>query len=60
MKKEGALFVFGLLLIVIAVILLIEGSILGELTSEIAALLAIVGIVVVGFARRLQRGKGLF
>jgi hypothetical protein len=60
MKKEDALFVFGLLVIVIAVLLLIEGSILGERTSEIAALLGIVGIVVVGFASRLRKGKGLF
>ena len=60
MKKEDILLVLGLLAIAIAVIAMVEGSILGERTTGIATLLSITGICMVVFARRLQRGKGLF
>lgn len=41
MKKGNALLVLGLSVIVIAVFLMVEGSILGDMTTEIAALLGI-------------------
>jgi hypothetical protein len=60
MKKEDVMLVLGVLLLVIAALMMVEGSILGDMTSEIAAALGIIGILVVGFASRLRRGKGLF
>lgn len=60
MKKENALLLLGILVIAIAVVLMVEGSILGERNSEIAAIIGIVGILMIGFASRLRRGKGLF
>lgn len=60
MKKEDALFVLGALVIAIAVFLMVEGSILGERTTGIAALLGIVGICIIGFAARMRKGKSLF
>lgn len=60
MRKEDALLVLGLLVIAIAVVLMVEGSILGERTTVIAALLGIVGICMIGFASRLRKGKPLF
>ncbi|KYK36610.1 MAG: hypothetical protein HXS46_13740 [Theionarchaea archaeon] len=60
MKKENALLLLGILVIAIAVVLMVEGTILGERNSEIAAILGIVGILMIGFASRLRRGKGLF
>jgi hypothetical protein len=60
MKKEDVMLVLGVLVIVIGVVMMVEGSILGERTSEVAAALGIVGILIVGFASRLRRGKGLF
>ncbi len=60
MKKENALLLLGILVIAIAVVLMVEGTILGERNSEIAAIIGIVGILMVGFASRLRRGKGLF
>lgn len=60
MKKGNALFVLGIVVIVVAVILMVEGSILGEKTTVIAALLGIVGICMIGFASRLRKGKPLF
>lgn len=60
MKKGDALLVLGLLVIVIAALLMVEGSILGEWTTEIAALLGIIGILAIGFASRLRKGKNLF
>lgn len=60
MKKENALLLLGILVIAIAVVLMVEGTILGERNSEIAAIIGIVGIFMVGFASRLRRGKGLF
>lgn len=60
MKKEDVMLVLGVLVIVIAALIMVEGSILGEKTSEIAATLAVIGILIAGFASRLRRGKGLF
>lgn len=60
MKKEDALFVLGLVVIVLATIIMVEGSILGDRTTVIAALSGIVGILMVGFASRLRKGKPLF
>lgn len=60
MKKGNALLVLGLVVIVTAVFLMVEGSILGERTTGIAAFLGIVGILMIGFASRLRKGKPLF
>ena len=60
MKKGNALLVLGLVVIVTAVFLMVEGSILGERTTGIAIILGIVGILTIGFASRLRKGKPLF
>ncbi len=60
MKKGDALLILGVVVIAVAVVLLVEGSILGERNTEIAAFLGIVGILMIGFASRLRKGKPLF
>jgi hypothetical protein len=60
MKKENALFILGIIVIAVAVVLMVEGSILGNRTTGIAALLGILGILIIGFAARLRKGKSLF
>ena len=60
MKKGNALLVLGLVVIVTAAFLMVEGSILGERTTGIAIILGIIGILMIGFASRLRKGKPLF
>lgn len=60
MNKGNVLFVLGIGVIAIAAILMVEGTILGERNSEIAAISGIVGILMIGFASRWRKGKPLF
>ncbi|MBU7017167.1 MAG: hypothetical protein HXS44_06625 [Theionarchaea archaeon] len=60
MKKGNVLFVLGIIVIVLAAILMVEGSILGDRNTEIAAISGIIGIIMIGFASRMRKGKPLF
>ncbi len=60
MKKENALFILGIIVILVAAGLMVEGSIFGDRTTVIAAVSAILGILMIGFGSRLRKGKSLF
>jgi hypothetical protein len=42
------------------VMFMVEGTMLGSMTSEIAAILGIGGILIIGFASRIRKGNSLF
>jgi uncharacterized membrane protein len=60
MKMGNLLLLLGILIMAVAVILMIEGSLLGSMTTEIAAILGIIGILIIGFSSRIRKGKPLF